>query len=76
LLVHQVSSHKAKLAMAVRGKNKQYRLRGIHAQLGAAWAARSGSPALWMQLIEYAGIVRNPLEGIARPIEPAPAADL
>jgi hypothetical protein len=46
---HQIPPYKAKLAMAVRGKNKHYCLRDIHAQHGAAWAARSGSPALWMQ---------------------------
>jgi serine/threonine-protein kinase HipA len=64
LLFRQISPHKAKLAMAVRGKNKHSRLRDMHVQHGAARAARSGSPALWMQLIECAETLRGSLEGV------------
>jgi serine/threonine-protein kinase HipA len=61
---HLISPHKAKLAMAVRGKNKHYRLRDIRAQHWAALAARSGSPALWSHLIECAETLRASLEGV------------
>jgi serine/threonine-protein kinase HipA len=63
-ILHQISPRKARLAMAVRGNNKHDRLRDIRAQHWAALAARSGSPALWMQLIECAETLRGSLEGV------------
>ena len=47
---NQLPIQDAKLAMAVRGKNRHYRLREIHARHWHEFALRVGSPGLWARM--------------------------